>query len=304
MNFGPYSGDRHWIPIIPPEKKVLVMKKIMPFMLGCFLLLGATGCQGMMDTTTTDSVRRDQIESDARARAQREGRDPGTATNVTIEELSGNLANYLGQTLSVRGQVQRIAGNHAFLLGKDQLFGGKEVLVINASGQPIDLIEGEGTDVQVTGEVREFVLADIESEYGFDLDNTLFVDYENQPVIVAQSMALSPDPSDITNNPQTYYSQRLAVQGNVETILNANAMAINDGGLFGGDGLLAISPSEAITLQKGKEVVITGVLRPYVFADIEREYNLAWDSDSKEQITAKYQNKPVFIIDSIYPLRN
>lgn len=283
------------------------MKKIMPLMLGSLLLLGTTACTENPDTnvaTDGDDVRSDQLESDARARAQRDSMSPDTATNITPENISANLADYLGQTVSVRGEVEEIAGNHAFLLSKDQLFGGERVLVINASGQTIDLIEGEGTDVQVTGEVREFILADIESEYGFDLDNNVFVDYENQPVIVAQSTALSPDPSDISDNPETYYSRRLAIQGNVATLLNANTMTINDRVLFGGEDLLAISPNETITVGEGGDVVITGVLRPYVYADIEQEYNLTWDLDFQEQIQVEYQDKPVFIIDSIYSLRD
>ena len=283
------------------------MKKIMPFVLGGFLLLGAAACTENPDPNVANDgndVRSDQLESDARARAQRDSMSPDTATNVTPEDISANLADYLGESVSVRQEVEEVAGNYAFLLGTDPLFGGKRVLVINASGQTVDLIEGEGTDVQVTGEVREFVLADIESEYGFDLDSNVFADYENQPVIVAQSIALSPDPSVISDNPAAYYNRRLAIEGNISTMIDGNTMTINDSVLFGGNDLLAISPDETITVEKGGDVVITGVLRPYVYADIAEEYNLTWDLNFQEQIQAEHQNKPVFIIDSIYSLRN
>ena len=45
------------------------------------------------------------------------------------------------------------------------------------------------------------------------LDPNLFVDYEDKPVIVivAQSIALSPDPGNITANPDVYYNKRIAV---------------------------------------------------------------------------------------------
>lgn len=283
------------------------MKKMIPFVLGSFLLLGATACTENPDTNVAiddNDVRSDQLESDALARAQRDSMSPDTATNVTPEDISANLADYLGQSVSVRQEVEEITGNYAFLLGTDPLFSGERVLVINASGQAVNLIEGEGTEVQVTGDVREFILADIESEYGFDLDNNVFADYENQPVIVARSIALSPDPSDISENPAAYYSRRLAIEGNISTIVNANTMTINDSVLFGGDDLLAISPNETITVEKGGDVVITGVLRSYVYADIAEEYNLTWDLNFQEQIQAEYQNKPVFIIDGIYSLRD
>lgn len=224
-----------------------------------------------------------------------------TEENVTTEELTENLDTYLGQTVTIREEVQEVVGDYAFSLDEDQLFGGEEVLIINASGLPVDLVDGDDTDVQVTGEVQELILADLEREYGFDLDDELFVDYEQQPVIIAQSIALSPDPDDITDNPEDYYYRRIAVEGEVETVYDTNVVTLDDEALFGGEGLLAIQPQDAVTVQEGEAVVMTGVLRPFVTAEVEQEYNLTWDLDLEEQLEAEYQDRPVFIVDSIYP---
>jgi hypothetical protein len=222
-------------------------------------------------------------------------------TNVTTQDLSANLDAYLGQTVSVREEVEELVGDYAFMLDEDQLFGGEETLIINASGQPVSLVEGDDTDVQVTGEVRELVLADLEQDYGFDLDNELFVDYENQPVIVAQSIALAPDPDDITDNPEEYYYRRLAVNGDVGMIVSDNTVTLESEELFGGENLLAISPEQALMLEEEEEVVMTGVLHPFITSEIEEEYDLTWDLDLQEQLEAEYQDRPILIVDSVYP---
>lgn len=221
--------------------------------------------------------------------------------NVTTEELAQNLAYYLGETVTVRNEVEELVGDYAFLLENDQLFGGQETLIINASGQPVDLVEGDDTDVQITGEVRELILADLEQEYGFDLDDEIFVDYEQQPTIIAQSIALAPDADDITDNPEDYYYRRIALEGEIETVVDANVITIEDEELFGGEDIVAISPGDPLTFMEDEEVVITGVLRPFILTEIEQEYDLTWDLDFEEQIEAEAQDRPVLIIDSIYP---
>jgi hyperosmotically inducible protein len=64
----------HLMSMTSLDKKILIMKKVIPLVLGSFLFLGATACGQNPDTATTDGgVRSDQIESDARAREQRDG---------------------------------------------------------------------------------------------------------------------------------------------------------------------------------------------------------------------------------------
>ena len=224
-----------------------------------------------------------------------------TESNVTTEDLSENLDSYLGKTVSVREEVEELVGDYAFMLDDDQLFGGEETLIINASGEPVDLVEGDDTDVQVTGEVQELIVADLEREYGFDLDDDAFIDYENQPVIVAQSIALAPDPDDITDNPEEYYYRRLAVNGDVGLVVSENTVTLESEELFGGENLLTISPDQPISVNEDEEVVMTGVLRPFITSEIEQEYDLTWDLDLQEELEAEYQDRPVLIVDSVYP---
>lgn len=226
---------------------------------------------------------------------------PGEAAdNVTNEELSGGAEGLIGQQVSIRAEVAETIGDASFLLEDDQLFGGENVLVINASGEPFVLVEGDDTEVQVTGEVQQLVIADLDREYGLDLDPTLYADYEDRPVVVAQSLALSPDPGDITSNPELYYNKRIAVEGEIEDKLDDNTFTLNEEQLFGGD-LLVVSQMASPQAQDGEDVVATGVLRPYVKADFDRDYDLTWGLDVQQQIEAEYTEKPVFVADEVYP---
>jgi len=47
----------------------------------------------------------------------------------------------------------------------------------------------------------------------------------------------------------------------------------------------------------GKIVAVTGVLRPFLVADLERDF----DFDLSPELQVKYENKPVFITDAIRP---
>ena len=221
--------------------------------------------------------------------------------NVTTEELSDGAEGLIGETVSIRAEVEETVDETSFLLEDDQLFGGEDVLVINASGEPFVLTEGDDTPVQVTGEVQQLVIADFETEYGLDLDPDLYADYEDRPVFVAQSIALSPDPGDITANPEAYYNQRIAVAGEIEDKLDDNTFTLDEEALFGSDDLLVVSTMASPQAQDGEKVTVTGVLRPYVKADFETDYDLTWDLTVQEQIDAEYTEKPVFVADEVYP---
>ncbi|MFE4105792.1 hypothetical protein [Almyronema epifaneia] len=224
--------------------------------------------------------------------------------NVTTEEVTGNVDGYIGQTVSVRGEVEETVDETSFLLDEDNLFGGEDILVINASGEPF-VFSDEYDDVQVTGEVQEFVLADFETAYGLTLDPNLYGTYENQPAIVAQSIALSPDPGELADDPEGFYGQRLAVEGEVEEIWADGTFRLDEEQFFGGQGLLVINQSDMAgdmaNVQQGEDVAVTGTLRPFVAADFERDYDLTWDLEVREQLEAEYENRPVFVAEEVYP---
>lgn len=225
--------------------------------------------------------------------------------NVTVDEITEETSELIGQTVSVRGEVTEIESPSTFVISGDEflgdLFGEDEVLVFNVADNSLLVLPEDDAKVQVTGEVGTFILSDIEETYNIGLDPALYVDYENQPVIFAESVALSPDPGEVTEDPTPYYNQRVAIEGEVEDLLSLDTFTLDEDELIGGSDLLVVNMSGEPLPQEDETVTVTGVIRPFVLADLERDYDLTWDLDLQQQIEAEYTEKPVLIVDSIYP---
>ncbi|NEQ27151.1 MAG: hypothetical protein F6K28_50720 [Microcoleus sp. SIO2G3] len=229
---------------------------------------------------------------------------PVDSNNVATEEVVNNTDRYLGQMVTIRSEPLEKLDANSFTVNDEQFFGSEPVLVINASGTPFVLPTEAGQEVQVTGEVRNFVLAEIERNYRLGLEPDAYRDYENQPAIIAQSIALAPEPGEVTQDPEQYYGQALAVTGEVENLQSGNVFELDEDRLLGAEDLLVIRANPAQNLSaidEGEKVAVTGVLRPFVVAELERDYDLTWDLNIKEQLEAEYSQKPVLIADRVYP---
>lgn len=103
-----------------------------------------------------------------------------------ISELEGDPLQYVGQTVTVTGDVDEVFSDSVFTVSGG-LFTGS-IPVIMAGGMPAQEIM-QGDEVQITGTVRNFVATEIESEYGFDLDPTIETEFEeNEAVIIAETV--------------------------------------------------------------------------------------------------------------------
>lgn len=236
---------------------------------------------------------------------QLEASTPASPGNVTTEEVTNNTNVLIGQTVTVRSEPIRKIAPNTFTISDEQFFGKEPILVVNASGKPFVLPTNNDTEVQVTGKVAKFVVADVERQFDLDLQPDLYVEYEGKPAIVAQSIALAPEPGEITKNPNKYYGKRIAVPAEVEEIVGPNAFTLDEDQLIGGSDLLVLvaTPKQKQTpIKDGEKVVATGVLRPFVVADIERDYDLTWDLNLQRKLEVEYRNKPVFIAESVYPV--
>ena len=223
-----------------------------------------------------------------------------TDSNTTIEELSEGEDVAVGEEVTVRGEATEVEPGISFVMQEEGFLEGDEVLVINVSDKTIP----EGVDelpLQVTGEVGTLVLADVEREYGLDLDPELYVEYETQPVILADYMVLSPEIEDVSESPENYYGMEIALQGEIDEIRNAYAFTLVEDELFEGDELLIINATGEPIPEEEEAVVVTGMVRPYVKAEFDRDYDLTWDLDVEEEIEAEYSEQPVLVVDSIYP---
>ena len=224
---------------------------------------------------------------------------PTAKTNVSTEEVADKTNALLGKTVTVRSEVGEKVGARSFTVTDNELFGNDRVLVINASGAPTVL--PDDIQLQVTGKVQKFVVADVEREFNLDLEPEVEVEYKDKPVIIAQSIALAPEPGEVTRNPSAYYNKTIAVKAEVEDIISPNSFTLDEDKLTSTQDLLVLNTTPGQTINDGQEIVVTGVLRPFVVADIEREYDLNWDLTLQRKLEAEYSQKPVLIAQNVYP---
>lgn len=114
-------------------------------------------------------------------------------------EVYEDVNPYLGQTVTVSGEISEIYGTNAFKIGED--LWGEDLLVVvpqtasvsgmTMAGEEVSAFGDLGTEyvIQVTGVVGQYVLTEVETEYGLDLDPELEADVEEQEaMIVAESI--------------------------------------------------------------------------------------------------------------------
>ena len=114
---------------------------------------------------------------------------------VTIDEVEQDPQQYFGQTVTVSGEINDVYGSNAFTIGGEGFAGALLVVVpSNAEITGVDVIDTPDMDdaiVQVSGTVREFVISEIEADYGLTFETE--IDYEEQePAVVAESIWVTP----------------------------------------------------------------------------------------------------------------
>lgn len=244
-------------------------------------------------TTTAPAPGRDPI---AMTPDQRTTTMPGQQMAATTENISANPENFMGQMVTVRGDVQEIdTSSDTFLMDDDRFLTGEGILIINSSGEVFAIPNADEMQVQATGEVRQFRLMEVNTAYGLNLDPQLYSEYENQPAIVAESLALSPTPEQVTENPTIFYNRPIAIEGQFNEQLASNAFSFNN------DEMLVINADELQILPENEDIVVTGEVRPFDLAALQSEYNLNWDAELQQQMQDRYSNSLVLVADGIYP---
>jgi hypothetical protein len=108
-------------------------------------------------------------------------------TEVELEDIADNPEEYLGQTVTVSGEVSEVLSPQVFRMNEGNLLDiGDEILVVHLPEQT-PVVMAEDAEIQVTGTVRSLIQAEIERDFDFGLDEDLYIEYENRPAIVATS---------------------------------------------------------------------------------------------------------------------
>lgn len=228
--------------------------------------------------------------------------DSITSKITNTAEITSETDDFAGKTVTIRSKpIQRI-GLRSFTVKDKQLIGGKPIVVINASNVPFDLPKDGNTEVQVTGQVRELDIPKIERDFKLNIQDEYYKDYVNQPAIIARYITLAPKPGQVATNPEQFYGRRVAMMGKVKDVQSPTFLKLDDGNLIGGKDLpIFFSQKPKVAINRDQTVVIMGRVRPFVAADIQRDYKMNWNSDVKRQLEAKYANTPVLIAENVYP---
>lgn len=107
--------------------------------------------------------------------------------------------------------------------------------------------------------------------------------------------------SDITANPEKHYNKKVAVTAEVDEVLGLQTFTIDEeaAAAAGGPDLLVISPALTSPIPDGAKLTVTGTLKPFVEADIKRDYNWNWWADWKAEMTTQFKDRPVLLAESI-----
>lgn len=113
----------------------------------------------------------------------------GVTTVTSMEEVIDETDQLIGRTVTVTGYVDEVLAPDAYLLeDQNTVFGEDMVLVITVNEPPQEIVADQ--TVQITGEVRQFIVAEFEEDYEltWDLDfkRQIEAEYEGRPVIFAQ----------------------------------------------------------------------------------------------------------------------
>ena len=104
---------------------------------------------------------------------------------------------------------------------------------------------------------------------------------------------------DIAANPEKHYNKKVSVTAEVDEVLGLQTFTLDEDAAFAGPDVLVISPALAAPIAADTELTVTGTLKPFVEADIKRDYDWNWWADWKVESTAKFKDRPVLLADSI-----
>lgn len=117
---------------------------------------------------------------------------PAANTGMKVEDLVKDADRYLGQEVTVIGEVDEVLSPQAFALDEDSLLEGgidNDLLVFYPKASELAPLDDAwlNDSVRVTGTVGKMTVTEIEREVGWDLDPKIEIEVEKKgPVLIAK----------------------------------------------------------------------------------------------------------------------
>ena len=107
-----------------------------------------------------------------------------------------------------------------------------------------------------------------------------------------------------------HYNKNVTVTAQVDEVLGAQTFTLDDevagaagaaaaAATAGAADILVITPALTTPVPDGETVTVVGTLRPFVEADLKRDFDWDWWNDWKVELTTTYKDKPVLLATSI-----
>jgi len=240
------------------------------------------------------------------------GADDHKDGTLSATKLAKDAKHYYGQTVTVSAKVEDVLGSHSFTLDEDAILAGPDVLVlVPAGGLPAGLKHDDR--VVVTGKVRRYVTKELDTDYDWFKNGEIVsketkVDYSTRPVIVATSVRMAGSEHSememehhddhygnadiqragnmmvsagkLSHDGKAFYGQSVTVKSKVEDVIDSRTFTLDDDTILPGPDVLVLVPrGVASTLVHDQEVIVTGTVRPYVMAELKKDYD--WFEDGK-----------------------
>ena len=241
---------------------------------------------------------------------------PGTIpplSAVTIAEITTNPDRFVGQTLTLRGEVDAHIDRRVFTISDGDYVGDNELLVLSA--EPLPFIEGRTPDspliaddlVRLTGPVRLFDPAEAERELGVVLDDPRLSDWIGRPAIVARSLRLIPredtagvygipvSTADLVADPGAFQGRTVTATGEITQVLGPESFVLN--------GQVLVSYAQGPVPDRapavGQFVFVNGQFRQFDLAAFEQEIG----RDLPDDTFAPFNGQPAIVVSTIRPAR-
>jgi hypothetical protein len=105
----------------------------------------------------------------------------------------------------------------------------------------------------------------------------------------------------VAKNAKDYYGKTVTVKAEVEDVLGDNMFTLDEDALLAGSDVLVLVPRGiAGKLSHDQKVIVTGKVRPYVEADLDKDYDWFDNGklvDVKEKVD--WKTRPVIVADTI-----
>jgi hypothetical protein len=127
------------------------------------------------------------LTAQQQTKSQQQSNAPPQVIKLDLDELETHPEKYVGKTVTVEGEVDRVLGPHLFTIDERNWKDLEREMPVVVP-EPFAAIVRSDTPVRVTGTVQKIPIAQIEKARGFFSDAKVKAEIETRPVLLASEV--------------------------------------------------------------------------------------------------------------------